>query len=363
MWSWIRHLFNADVAAPAVASARLAAAPAAAAPPSAAPPPELADLEPQFFGWLLNSTVTVTASLVAHELRALAHLDQLVADHEAHKRLLPRTASVVPQLLARLRGDSTPLVELTAQVSRDVTLVAEVIRLANSPVYRRHEAVVELGHAVRLLGAEGLRRAIARAVLQPLINVRGSAFISQCAQRLWSHADKKSQLCAAMAKAQGLDAFEGYLLGLAHNAAWTATLRGVDASQPGATWRSSRAFAAELGTRRDRLFALIARQWQLSEPLQQLANSVALQGLAGTGSAQGRLLFLGDQLASMMCAGADAAAIDSVLQAQAFGVRECYAQLTQAQAQTEAPAAPDTQPSKCSPAAAQTTSSTQMAST
>jgi HDOD domain len=374
MWTWLRLLFKPGDTAPVTAPLRPLATPTVAPvsrTPDSTEPGTSAATEPgsidaAFFAWLLGSPIKASPTLGAHELRALAHLEQLAADPEAHKRLLPRTAAVVPQLLARLRDDSTPLADLTAQVARDVTLVAEVVRMANSPVYRRHEAVVELGHAVRLLGAEGLRRAIARAVLQPLINVRGSAFVSQCAQRLWLHSEKKAQLCAALAKNQGVDAFEGYLLGLAHNAAWSAALRGVDSSQPGATWRSSAGFATALAARRDALFAIIARQWQLSAGLQGLAQRIASHGLQDHRTALpplGEVLRSGDLLATIGCAALPAEAGDVLLQQQPLAVRECFAQLQSAGSPADAPASASAQTSKCSPAAAHTTSSAQIAHT
>jgi HD-like signal output (HDOD) protein len=264
-------------------------------------------LEAEFVGWLMETRVDANATPGPHEARALSRLDTLIADAAAHKRLLPRSAAVVPQLLARLRDPATTLATLEKQISRDVTLVAEVVRMANGSLHARHDAVVELAHAIRLLGTEGLRVAIARAVLQPLIDVRGSDFLGRCTQRLWSHADKKAQLCAAMAKAQGLAPFDGYLLGLVHDAAWSAVLRELDSLLVARSLVLGTAFVAALALRRDRIFAIIAAQWQLGADSLTAAALIARLGLRQTVGASAQLLIEGDDLASLQCLGVDGA--------------------------------------------------------
>jgi HD-like signal output (HDOD) protein len=286
------------------------ASPAAAlhAPPLSPAPPLGFDTELAFFAWLLNGRADEDAAYGRPERQAVMRLDALMADTAMHKRLLPRAPSVLPQLLARLRDPATTLPALVEQISRDVTLVAEVVRMANGALYRRREAVVELSHAIRLLGVEGLRVAIARAVLQPLIDVRDSAFMAECARRLWSHADKKAQLCATLAAAHGLEPFDSYLLGLAHDAAWSAVLRSLDDAPGAAHWAIGTEFVAALALRRDRLFGLIVAQWKLSADSVAAATTIAQHGLSQANTAQATLLTDSDALASLLCLGADSPA-------------------------------------------------------
>lgn len=308
--------------------ARQGARPAPGSPiPPAAPLAAPADADLAFFAWLVQRPVDAQVLPGAREHQALLQLDRLVADTGAHGALLPRAAAVIPQLLASLRRESSSLARLLQQVSRDVTLVAEVVRMANSPYYRRAEVVVELEHAIRVLGVDGLRSAIARAVLKPLFEVRSGELVTRSADRLWEHTQRQAQLCAVLARSKGLDSFEGYLMGLVHNAAWSTVLRameGVAGEQP---WGLGPAFVAELGLRRDRLFGVIAQRWQLTDNLTQTAADVARQGLASAASPQGQLLYMGNRLASLLCdedtAGAEATAQE--LLGEADGpVLECY---------------------------------------
>jgi HD-like signal output (HDOD) protein len=280
-----------------------------------------------FFAWMVGGTAEAQAPLGAREHRALQHLARLTADPGAHPSLLPRTAAVVPQLLARLRAESSSLTDLSQQVSRDVTLVAEVVGMANSAYYRRQEAVVGLEQAIRVLGVDGLRSAIARVVLRPLIDTRGGDLVGRSAARLWEHTDRKAQLCAALARSQGLAPFDAYLLGLVHNAAWTAVLRAMDSVEGDSPWCIGTDLVVALRAWRDRLFALIARQWQLPGNLTPVAAELVLRGLAADASPALLHLYAGDRLASLRC-DADqqraAALAEPLLAAAGESVRACY---------------------------------------
>ena len=310
MRAWLVRLFAPRTAlamAPrmAPASVRARAAPACApaqAPSVALPPGDQASLELEFLAWIAEGTEFVVAPAGARERAGLAHLDRLIADEAAHHRLLPRAAAVIPPLLARLRNPALALRELSQQVARDVTLVAEVVRMANSAHYRRGESIIELDQAIGRLGVDGMRRTITRALLKPLIDARGGRLVSCSARRLWDHSEKKAQLCAALAHGVGIEPFEAYLAGLAHNAVWSAVLRALDEVEGTAAWRLSPAFVTALSARRDRLFAIVARQWQLAEGVSRAAAEHAARGAAAEMAAPMRLLYAGDRLAWLLCA-------------------------------------------------------------
>lgn len=279
-------------------AAAIQPAPVITASPTPAP-----DLDLSVFAWLLAHPVDAAATVTSAEHQALAQLDRITTDAHVQAALLPRAAAVVPRLLARLRGPDSSLSALAEQVSRDVTLVVEVIRMANGAGYRRGAAVVELEHAIGMLGVDGLRCAIGRAVLKPLMEPTSGALSLGSARRLWLLTDNKAQLSAAVARGLACEPFDGYLLGLAHSAVWSAVLRVLDTLPREATaWRFSAVFVHELGARRDRLFGVVAQQWQLPTALGAVAAEVSHRGLAAAGgSALAQALHAGDQLASLAC--------------------------------------------------------------
>lgn len=325
---------------------------AAAAPPRATLPAqrEAANSQPAphelgdqaawdmpLLAWMANGPSFVVGPAGPREQAALQHLDQLLADTSAHHRVLPRAAAVIPPLMARLRSPDLSLADLSEHISRDMALTTEIIRMANSAHYRRETAVVELEHAVRLLGVEGLRVAIARAVLKPLIDVRSGKLVACSAARLWEHTDRKAQLCSALARGAGLEPFEGCLAGLAHNAVWSTVMRALDEVNGEHAWRLSPAFATALGARRDRLFAIVAQQWQLADGLAQAASDMATQDLAADASAATRLLYTGDRLAWLLCSPDRARAAqraEQMLHDAEPALRNCFKALQQAPRQS-----------------------------
>ena len=315
----------------------------AAVAPALAPAAVL-DLDLGVFAWLLGQAVDPAAALTAPERQVLAQLDGVAADASVQGALLPRAASVVPRLLAQLRGPDCALSALSDQVSRDMTLVVEVIRMANSAGYRRGAAVVELEHAVRLLGVDGLRFAIGRAVLKPLMDPRSGALSAHCARRLWQLTDSKAQLSAAVARGLGCEPFDGYLLGLAHNAVWSVVLRALDMARPATTaWHFSAVFVRALSARRNRLFQVLAQQWQLPQAVREVADEVAdavaeRSPTDAGGSVLAQALRHGDELASLLCGrdGLQAAAqAEPLLGALPASVRQAW--LAQARSASAAP--------------------------
>ena len=255
-------------------------------------------LDGAFLAWMTQGDLDASATMGEQEQRVLQRLTARVADPASHATLLPRAAGVVPALLARLRSDSTSLGELAEHVSRDPTLVAEVVAMANSAFYRRERPVMELSHSIQMLGVGGLRAAIARVVLKPMVDARSGPLIKRSAPRLWKHAEFKTQLGAEIARSQGLDPFDAYLLALLHDMAWSVVLRELD----GVThWSLSPAFVAELGTWRDRLASLIAHQWRPHGPWVQAADELAQQGLSDESGPEVLNLCAADQLAWLLC--------------------------------------------------------------
>lgn len=327
MKAWFHRFFSSPAAA---AGTQLLQADQ----PSAAAPTELSaqawpmrrpDVDAALLAWMLQGEPDSAESLGVREQAVLQALEARAADTSAS--LLPRAAGVVPALLARLRSDNSSLAELVEHVSRDQTLVAEVMAMSNSALYRRERPVMELGHSIQMLGVGGLRAAIARVVLKPMLDGRSGPLIRRAAPRLWQHTGFKTQLAAELARSQARDPFDAYLLALLHDMAWSVVLRELDGA---AGWRLSAAFVAALGQWRDRMASLIAQQWQPHGPWVPATAELAQQGL-GLGSGPDVLnLCTADQLAWLLCDPNRARArslAEPLLAAALPPVRACYEDL------------------------------------
>lgn len=257
---WLSRLFGGRQEAGPSTSARVTSGPAAAPMPDPTP---TAALGPPLLCWLLDAPLPQPGLLQA-ERQALDAIDLVLAQPALPAELLPRSANVVPQLLAMLRQQDLPVPALAERIGRDPVLAAEVLRQAGSARYAHLGPVTDLMQAIQRLGTEGLQMAIARVVLRPLYQARPGSLAASTASGLWAHADALSRHGAEAARAAGVAAFDGYLAGLLHDTGWTVLFHGLERSglsRPGAF--STDGIQA-LAVRAHLLFGRAAAGWQIT---------------------------------------------------------------------------------------------------
>ncbi|MET7183512.1 HDOD domain-containing protein [Xanthomonas sp. PPL139] len=181
--------------APAAPARAASAAPVAAADPGIDPfaDPALIDLDPvpdaailarlcelAFAGRPVNASAAATPAVMADAAAVLARID-------AHPRYTPRRPHLLPQLTRAINDPAAGAHAIATILGQDPALAGNLLRIANSVVYRRHpEPIENLERAVALLGTEGLRQIVLAALLQPVIVDDGSVF-GRCAAVLWEH--------------------------------------------------------------------------------------------------------------------------------------------------------------------------------
>ncbi len=142
---------------------------------------------------------------------------EVLARIGAHPRYTPRRPQLLPQLTRAINDPASSAQSIAAILAQDPALAGNLLRIANSALYRRRGAPVEqLERAVTRLGTEGLRQAAMAALLQPVISDDGSVF-ARCASLLWEH----GQLSANIAirphdGARRDDLYAAQLLALLH---------------------------------------------------------------------------------------------------------------------------------------------------
>nr|WP_263858543.1 HDOD domain-containing protein [Coralloluteibacterium stylophorae] len=170
---------------------------------------------------------------------------------------LPRLPTVIPQLLQAMRSSKASGEGLARLLARDPALVVEVLRAANSAHYGAARAITSVRGAVVMLGEEGLRRVIARVMTRP-IHTAGSGPSAVAGARLWTHAERCAEACAALAPAGGA-AFEAFLAGIVCNIGAMTLMRG-DAGLPA---QPDAQDLEDFGLRCRRAAHQVARQWGL----------------------------------------------------------------------------------------------------
>jgi HD-like signal output (HDOD) protein len=209
--------------APATIAARApqATAPTAAIsePPPAAPAPEVTPLTseetfarlhqlsfgPAAVGEAWPSTHGEVISATADVLQGASTED----------RYTPRRPSLLPQLLRAVNDEDVSRRELVAIISKDPSLVGNLLKMANSSFYRvSTQAVESIDRAVVILGNDGIRSLIAAALAQPIFQIRGGDF-PKFPQIAWEHTFRTASATVThTAIVEKSDPFAAQLLGL-----------------------------------------------------------------------------------------------------------------------------------------------------
>ena len=207
-------------------------------------------------------------------------IDAVLAAPTLPDRLLPRAAHLIPQLIALLRQTDLPVAEITARIGKDAVLSAEVMRLADSPYYRRQDPVRNLEQAVTRIGEWGLQQVIARVILKPIYRGTPGPWSQRATDRHWEHAETLSRHAAALAEPSGQWPFDAYLAGMLQGTGWVVALHLTDSTRLAPDQPPSEAFAQALEDRVHRLFGLVAQGWDITPGFTQFAQAAFRHGQA-----------------------------------------------------------------------------------
>jgi len=218
-----------------------------------------ADLDGAFYRWL-TASAGYNARRETEEL-ILAEVNALALDAGSASELVPRIPELVSQLLTALSDENISTSTLSSQVGRDLVLVAEVVREANSAYYRPVTPVETLDGAVTMLGLNGLRMLLARIAFRPLVRSQGQGVARQLAPVIWGHSERCAFAASVMAPGVSAGVFEAFLAGLMQNLGLQVALRIAERHGEGGKVPGSGAFGVELFAASRQLSSVIANHW------------------------------------------------------------------------------------------------------
>ena len=127
---------------------------------------------------------------------------------------IPAFPPVVLRLIDLLSHEGTETAVLVREIASEATLSAQILRLANSPLFGLaaqvdtiHQAVVTLG----FVRVESLVTAVATT------NYMKAAMRTEALQKCWRHTLASAVLCRELARATGLGPDRAYTFGLLHD--------------------------------------------------------------------------------------------------------------------------------------------------
>lgn len=98
-----------------------------------------------------------------------------------------RRPMMLPQLLRAVHDRKSTQHQLANIFARDPALAGNLLKVANSPVYRvSQEPIESLDRAVAMLGTDGLHSLIATALLQPVFKLAETRY-PRCPEIVWEH--------------------------------------------------------------------------------------------------------------------------------------------------------------------------------
>ncbi len=270
-----------------------------AAPPPAALPPAQPDADasplPRIFTELRAQALGDERAADPQVLPDPAHMPVLLAASReiaqvgSEPNYTPRQPSMLPQIMEAVNDEEASLRSLSRIIAQDPELTSELLRTANSPLYRLSSTPVEsVERAAALVGTQGIRTLITAALMKPLVNTGSGAF-GRFGKVTWEHSLYSASAAEAFAaRAQDCDPYTAHLLGLLHGLGSVAVYRAIMnqyAAQPGLA-PDAASVSQSLGAQSGVTARRIAANWGLSESTQEALES---QSSAAPTSAEGPL--------------------------------------------------------------------------
>ena len=222
---------------------------------------------------------------------------QAILEHiDAQPRYIPRRPSLLPKLMATVNDGDASMMEVAQIVAQDPALTGNLLRIANSPVYRAGSQPIEsIDRAVTQVGIQGIRSIIVTALLQPVMTA-GVGTFSRFPELVWEHTLYSAAAAEAHAtQIENAEPFVAQLIGLLYGLSAIVVFRIVRDQfaarpllepDPASVARMLETWVAPTAGR-------IAASWELSQRIQYALESQALAAELHTENALGRSLKFG----------------------------------------------------------------------
>jgi HD-like signal output (HDOD) protein len=230
-------------------------------------------------------------------------VQQILERIEARPQYIPRRPTLLPKLLATVNDSEATMVEMSRIIAQDPALTGNLLRIANSPIYRSGNQPVEsIDRAVTMVGVQGIRSIIATALLQPLMATGAGAF-SKFPEMIWEHTLYSASTAEAHAtQVENSEPFVAQLVGLLYGLSAIVVFRIIRDQfaahpnlnpDPGSIARLLESWVAPTAGR-------IAQSWELSQRVQYALESQALAAELQMENSLGRSLKFGRVAGSLI---------------------------------------------------------------
>jgi HD-like signal output (HDOD) protein len=232
-------------------------------------------------------------SVPAEHVKVVTSVAAALGAAATDPKYAPRRPMLLPQLLRAVNDSDTTRRELAQLVARDPALVGGLLKLANSPLYRRGNQPIEgIERALAVLGTEGARSLVAAALVQPVF--RTGSDTAKFPEIVWEHTYRAAASAEVHAAAvEGADLFAAQLIALVYGLGEIVVYRvAQDQYKARGLEPDATALASLLEEHAAAVAHRIAASWELSERVLEALEDQG-PGVDEARSALGRSLRFG----------------------------------------------------------------------
>ncbi len=190
----------------------------------------------------------------------------LIAEQSSLSKYIPSAPTQLMQLMAELEQEHTSFDRIERIIKDDPSLVGEIIKVSNSPLYRPKTGEIgSVEKAIAMIGLNGIMQIASVVMMRNIIDIRSMLF-KEPVGKVWAHCLKSAEACKLLGGARS--EFQNYLFGLIHDVGKVAIFscfiqETKDKKIPTAV--SLAVIARLMGENSYWLSTLIAAEWGLSE--------------------------------------------------------------------------------------------------
>ena len=223
------------------------------------------DITDHFFKMLVNFNPNLPTIPVEHEMAILDGLRLATQSVVSNAEMVPRVPSVIPQLLKSLRDENISIQELAVLIIRDMSIVAELVKQANSAQYNQSAPVTSIENAIAVLGKNNVRILATKIAFKPLFNIKSGRYSRVATPVLWDQSEKCALAALLLFPRSNDLAFPLFLAALVQNVGYMVMFRLYDQHFPNIPCPVSPQFLFGFTKIARELSLSIAKEWELPD--------------------------------------------------------------------------------------------------
>lgn len=176
---------------------------------------ESLNLKTAFYDVMFQGVAGDAGGLNELEEKVCSEIDQKLEGLDNFSNLVPALPEQLVKITNALGDEDTDFDFIEALIRKDVALAAEVVKMANSPIFRRSLAPIEsLSQAVPLIGLDNVANIVSTVLSQRVMSV-APIYFKMFGQKIWNHSLECAAACQSLAGQY--NSCLCYLLGLIHD--------------------------------------------------------------------------------------------------------------------------------------------------